>query len=74
MLLRVPGLGVKAVDRIISARRHTTLRLEDVGRVCAGLKRVRPFLIAADWTPGKSIDSAGLRERLVPQPRQMSLL
>ena len=74
MLLRVPGLGVTAVDRIISARRHATLRLEDVGRVCAGLKRVRPFLIAADWTPGKSIDSAGLRERLVPQPRQMSLL
>jgi putative DNA modification/repair radical SAM protein len=74
MLLRVPGLGVKAVDRIISARRHTTLRLEDVARVCAGLKRVRPFLIAADWTPGASTDSAHLRERLTPQPRQMSLL
>jgi putative DNA modification/repair radical SAM protein len=74
MLLRVPGLGVKAVDRIVSARRHTTLRLEDVGRVCAGLKRVRPFIIAADWNPGASTDQLDLRERLVPQPKQMSLL
>ena len=74
ILLRVPGLGVKAVDRIISARRHTTLRLDDVARVCAGLKRARPFLIAADWTPGASTDSAHLRERLTPQLRQMSLL
>lgn len=30
-LLRVPGLGVNAVDRIIASRRHRTLRLEDVG-------------------------------------------
>lgn len=74
MLLRVPGLGVRAVDRIVSARRHATLRLEDVGRVCAGLKRVRPFIIAADWRPGASTDQLNLRERLVPPPRQMSLL
>jgi putative DNA modification/repair radical SAM protein len=78
MLLRVPGLGVRAVDRIVSARRHTTLRLEDVGRVTAGLKRVRPFIIAADWRPGASTDQLDLRERLAPrlkhEPKQMSLL
>lgn len=73
MLLRVPGLGVRAVDRIVLARRHTTLRLEDVGRACAGLKRVRPFIIAADWRPIADIDRADLRERLVPRPKQMSL-
>jgi predicted DNA-binding helix-hairpin-helix protein len=73
MLLRVPGLGVRAVDRIIEARRHTTLRLEDVARVCAGLKRVRPFIIAADWRPTAETDRIDLRQRLVPRPEQMSL-
>ena len=36
MLLRVPGLGARAVDRIIAARRHTTLRLADVARLSPG--------------------------------------
>ena len=72
-LLRVPGLGVRAVDRIIAARRHTTLRLDDVARVCAGLKRVRPFIIAADWRPTAETDRADLRQRLAPQPTQLSL-
>jgi putative DNA modification/repair radical SAM protein len=73
MLLRVPGLGVQAVDRIIEARRHTTLRLEDVSRVCAGLKRVRPFIVAADWRPTAETDRIDLRRRLAPRPVQMSL-
>ncbi len=73
MLLRVPGLGVRSVDRIIEARRHRTLRLEDVARVCAGLKRVRPFIIAADWRPTAETDRSDLRQRLVPRPEQMSL-
>ena len=47
MLLRVPGLGKRAVDRIILARRHATLRLDDVGRISAGLKRALGFLCTA---------------------------
>ena len=33
MLLRVPGLGTRAVDKIIAARRHTALRLADIARL-----------------------------------------
>jgi putative DNA modification/repair radical SAM protein len=50
-LLRIPGLGVKAVDRILTARRHRRLRLDDVGRMTVSIARLRPFLIAADWRP-----------------------
>jgi putative DNA modification/repair radical SAM protein len=32
-LLRIPGLGVKAVDRILAARAHRRLRLDDLGRL-----------------------------------------
>lgn len=75
MLLRVPGLGVKSVDRIVQIRRWRTLRLEDIGRLCRGIDKVRPFIIALDWTPGGLTDAADLRARIAadPKPVQMSL-
>ncbi|GGC74384.1 putative DNA modification/repair radical SAM protein [Chelatococcus reniformis] len=73
LLLRVPGLGKRAVDRIVAARRWTTLRLADVARLTAGLKRARPFLIAADHRPVGLTDRLDLRARLVTPPRQLSL-
>ena len=73
MLLRVPGLGTRAVERIVAARRHCRLRLDDVARVTASLKRARPFLIAADHRPVGLTDGADLRQRLAAPPKQLSL-
>ena len=75
MLLRVPGLGVKSIDRMIRVRRYRTLRLEDVARLCRGIDKVRPFITALDWTPGGLTDAVDLRARLVkaPEPVQLSL-
>ncbi|MEH3147617.1 MAG: putative DNA modification/repair radical SAM protein [Methylobacterium frigidaeris] len=73
LLLRVPGLGVRAVDRIVAARRHARLRLDDVARLTSGLKRARPFLVAADYTPGRLGDRLDLRTRLAEPPQQLSL-
>ena len=75
MLLRVPGLGVKSVNRILQVRRWRTLRLEDIGRLCRGIEKVRPFITALDWTPGGLTDAADLRARMTPvvQPVQLSL-
>ena len=56
-LLRVPGLGTKAVDRILLARRHRRMRLDDVARLTVSIAKVRPFLIAADWRPVALSDS-----------------
>ena len=74
MLLRVPGLGARAVDKIIRARRLTRLRMADLARLTSGLKRVRPFLIAADQSPAKFTDRLNLRQMLVAPPKQLSLL
>jgi putative DNA modification/repair radical SAM protein len=71
MLLRVPGLGARAVDAIIAARRHARLRLADIRRLSPGLKRALPFLITADHTPARLTDRADLRQRLAP--KQISL-
>jgi predicted DNA-binding helix-hairpin-helix protein len=73
LLLRVPGLGKRAVDKIVAARRHATLRLDDVARLSSGLKRARPFLIAADFRPTRLTDRLDLRARLVEPAQQLSL-
>lgn len=73
LLLRVPGLGTRVVDRIIAARRHTTLRLDDLARLTPGLKRARPFLITPDHRPTRLIDRQDLRARIAPKPAQLEL-
>lgn len=73
MLLRVPGFGTRTVDRILQSRRHRSLRLEDIGRICPAIAKVRPFIVAEGWTPGGSLDSQTLREHLSPRPAQLDL-
>ncbi|MBQ4827492.1 putative DNA modification/repair radical SAM protein [Leisingera sp. HS039] len=72
-LLRVPGFGVRTVKRILSTRRHRSLRYEDLQRMGALLKKARPFITAVGWTPGALADTADLRARFAPPPRQLSL-
>ena len=73
MLLRVPGFGVKTVNRILSTRRHRTLRCEDLTRMGASMKKAKSFVTAAGWSPGQLTDSVGLRARFIPPPQQLSL-
>ena len=73
MLLRVPGLGVKAVNAIVRARKWRSLRLEDVGRLTVSIAKVRPFLIAEGWSPGTLTDAHDLRALLAPKVEQLDL-
>ena len=72
-LLRVPGLGTTAVTRILKARRHRSLRLDDVAKLTQSIAKVRPFLIAADWRPTSLTDRADLRALLAPKQEQLEL-
>ena len=71
-LLRVPGLGVKAVNAILSSRRWRTLRLDDIARLTVSVAKVRPFIAALDWRPTGLIDRADLKARVAPR-RQLEL-
>ncbi|MDB5595192.1 MAG: putative modification/repair radical protein [Hyphomicrobiales bacterium] len=75
-LLRIPGLGVKSVEKILRMRRLAALRLSDVARLTRSLKSVRPFIVTLDWNPGMATDSMALAAQVTPKiekPQQLSL-
>jgi len=72
-LWRVPGLGTKAVDRILSTRQWRKLRLEDVARLTLSIAKVRPFISALDWRPTLLSDRADLRTLVAPRHQQLEL-
>ena len=51
MLLRVPGLGTKTVERIVRLRRWHQLRLDDLGRLRLPLRKLLPFVTVLDHHP-----------------------
>jgi predicted DNA-binding helix-hairpin-helix protein len=73
MLLRIPGLGTKAVERILSSRRWRKLRLDDVARLTLSIAKVRPFIEALDWRPTLLTDRADLRALIAPDHKQLEL-
>ena len=72
-LLRVPGLGTKAVDRILASRRWRKLRLDDVARLTLSITKVRPFITTLDWRPTLLTDRADLRTLVAPKETQLEL-
>ena len=68
MLLRVPGLGAKTVDRIIASRRVRSFRMADLARLRVSLRKVAPFITALDHHPrGGLLDRADLRALVLPR-------
>lgn len=74
MLLRVPGFGARTVERILAARSLHRLRFEDVARLGAVMKKAQPFIVLPGWNPRGLTDSALLRARFKPAPKQPKLL
>ena len=72
-LLRVPGLGTRAVKRILQTRRWRMLRLEDVARLTVSIAKVRPFIVTTDWRPTLLTDRDDLRSLVRPKHRQLDL-
>ena len=67
LLLRVPGLGTRAVGAILASRRHRTLRLDDVAKLTVSLAKVRPFIVTADWRPVLLTDRDDLKALVAPR-------
>ena len=72
-LLRIPGLGTKAVDRILVSRRWRKLRLDDVARLTLSIRKIRPFITTVDWRPTLLTDRSDLRSLVAPKQKQLEL-
>lgn len=69
-LLRIPGIGHKNVDRIISIRRYHQLTVADLRKLHVRIKDALPYAIAADHTPQQSLlnlATASLSDEFTPE-------
>ena len=73
-LYRVPGLGVRNVNRILKIRRFHRVTLDDLAKLRVPMKKVRPWVITADFNPDAlRVDRDDLRERIVRPEAQLDL-
>lgn len=74
MLWRVPGLGVRNVERILQMRPFRRLTLYDLAKMRVPIKRARYFILTSDHNPDAHlIDRESLVRRVRPQEKQLSL-
>lgn len=72
MLLRVPGLGVRTVDKLLAMRAHRRIRYQDLAKLRVAVGKVAPFVETVDYRPRADNDSSTLRAQLTT-PRQADL-
>ena len=73
-LLRIPGIGVRSVDRIIKIRRFHKITLADLAKLRISLKKVKPFVITTDHNPDVHLlDRGDLRQQIVRPYHQLEL-
>jgi len=74
LLLRVPGFGVRSVDRMIAARRHHSLSVADLKRLGVAWKRAKEFVTARDYRPAaRVLDGARIADLFRPRDKQLLL-
>ncbi len=74
LLLRIPGVGTKSVERIVQVRRWHKLRLDDLPRLHVSVKNVLPFVLTADYKPANlAADRDDIGKRFVCPDKQLDL-
>lgn len=74
MMLRVPGLGVRTVDKLDAARRVRKLRSDDLKRLRIPLQKIMPFVVLADYRPSRALQASDLTGKVgALAPQQASL-
>ena len=74
LLLRIPGIGVRNVERILKIRRYHRLRLDDLMRLRITISRAKWFITTADHNPDVlRLDRTDLADRFKPRAKQLSL-
>jgi putative DNA modification/repair radical SAM protein len=73
-LLRIPGVGVQSVNKILQIRRYHKLRTDDLLRLRISYNRAKYFIATDDPNPLlKHLDRTTLSSFFQPQPQQLLL-
>lgn len=73
LLLRVPGLGARTVQKILAIRRYTKLNWMDLTKMRLPLQKLKHFIRVNDYSPGiHSLDSNNF-ELQFREPKQFEL-
>ena len=72
-LLRVPGFGRQTVKRILSARRHTALGVQELRRIGARLNVAKLFILTRDSRPSPVEQVSAARRAAAPQQLALAL-
>ena len=74
LLLRVPGLGTKTVDKLLKIRRWQSVRMQDLVALKASVKRAMPFITCTGHKPREAdYSSERLRAMFAPAAQQLQL-
>jgi predicted DNA-binding helix-hairpin-helix protein len=68
-LLRIPGIGHRNVERILSVRKYHALQVPDLRKLHVRLQQALPYLVTPDHLPSESM----ARTALPPAAAQMDL-
>jgi len=75
LLLRVPGIGVRNVKRILATRTQRKLRYVDLVKLRCDIEKAKAFVITVDWRPsGSSKPPAPVSASAAGPTQQLSLL
>ena len=73
MLLRVPGLGARTVQKILAIRRYTKLSWMDLTKLRLPLQKLKPFISVSDYSPAIHLLDSNNFELQFKQPKQFEL-
>ncbi len=73
-LLRIPGVGVRNVKRILEIRAYKSLRIADLKKLRVAWNRTKLFVLTADHNPSLvNLDKIDLLGKAKPKNRQLML-
>ncbi|MFG0289421.1 MAG: putative DNA modification/repair radical SAM protein [Rhodopirellula sp. JB044] len=73
-LLRIPGIGVRSVKRILAIRKHRNLRAADLRKLRVAWNRTKAFVLTADHNPSvHDLDRLDLKSKVTTKNQQLML-
>ncbi len=72
-LLRVPGLGVTSVKKILSQRKLRAITLDDLKKMRCSIKKLQAFITTKDHKPTRVADQEYILHLIQPPAEQLAL-